>query len=90
MSRQSENPAEPTSSPDMKDGGGWADYRGDCWAGFLDVSLRLRFMRSGESFGIVCTKEQQNKMERVIDHNGGGAEIVKIREDAVYVSVIKI
>jgi hypothetical protein len=29
-------------------------------------------------------------MERVIDHNGGGAEIVEIREDAVYLSVIKM
>jgi hypothetical protein len=29
-------------------------------------------------------------MERVIDHNGGGAEIVEIQEDAVYLSVIKV
>jgi hypothetical protein len=29
-------------------------------------------------------------MERVISHNGGGAEVVKIREDAVYISVVKI
>jgi hypothetical protein len=47
-------------------------------------------LQSGESFGIICTREQVSRMERVLDHNGGKAEILKATNDSVYLTVVKI
>jgi hypothetical protein len=46
-------------------------------------------LRAGESFGIICARDQVSKMERVIQHNDGRAEVVTELEDAVYLAVIK-
>lgn len=52
--------------------------------------MRLRFLRSGESFGIICSSDQVSKMERVIEHNGGRGETVETTSDALFIRVIKV
>jgi len=55
----------------------------------LDVSLRLRFLRPGDSFKFICTPEQMEKMNKVITHNGGVMETEKREEDSVFAVVRK-
>jgi hypothetical protein len=51
--------------------------------------LRLKFLRRGEIFGIICSVDQLLKMERVVHHNGGRAEVLLKQGDALYVKVLK-
>jgi len=52
--------------------------------------LRLRIIRAGESFKIICAPDQLEKMQRVIAHNGGADKIEKTEPDAVYLIVQKL
>ena len=54
------------------------------------MSLRLRFLRPGESFQFICTADQVEKMKRVAGHNGGAADIVRLEEGAVFMRVTKL
>ncbi|HOV86413.1 MAG TPA: hypothetical protein PLM79_08625 [Syntrophobacteraceae bacterium] len=51
--------------------------------------MRLRFLREGNSFGIICAHEQLDRMLKVIRHNGGSGSIQRRGRDAVYVRVSK-
>ena len=66
-----------------------ADYRGDCWKGYLEVSLLLRIIRAGDRLRFVCDAQHVEKMLKVIDHNDGRVEEKLIKEEGVYFTVIK-
>ncbi len=53
------------------------------------MSLRLRIVRADETFRIICTREQLDRMKRVISHNGGVEEIEREEADAVYLLIRK-
>lgn len=44
-------------------------------------------MHAGEAFKIICGPDQLERMQRVIGHNGGAAEIERTDRDAVYLVV---
>jgi hypothetical protein len=46
-------------------------------------------LRPGETFGIICSGDQLDKLERVIRHNGGKAEVLQEKGGDVYVTVVK-
>lgn len=46
-------------------------------------------IRAAESFQIICSPEQLEKMLRVISHNGGVAETIRTEHDAVYLVIVK-
>ncbi len=55
----------------------------------MDVSLRLRFLRGGESFKIICAPDQIERLGKVASHNGGELAVEKVENEAVYASVCK-
>ena len=56
------------------------DYRGDCWTGFKDVSLRLLDLDIGETFSFICSFDQAVKIAKVIDFRKG--QIVEKRQES--------
>ena len=52
-----------------------ADYRGNCWNGYLDLSLSLRLLKNGQKFSFICEHTQLQKMLDIIKLNCG--EVVK-------------
>ena len=65
------------------------DYRGDCWKGYLEVSLLLRIIRPGNRLSFVCDSIHVEKMLKVIDHNDGQVEEKVTKEEGVFFTVIK-
>ena len=65
------------------------DYRGDCWKGYLEVSLLLRIIRPGNRLSFVCDSQHVEKMLKVIDHNDGRVEEKVSKEEGVFFTVIK-
>ena len=55
----------------------------------MDVGLRLRFMRSGESFRIICTSSQRGRFQQVAAHNGGTLKLVEEKPEGVWAEVVK-
>jgi hypothetical protein len=55
----------------------------------MDVSLRLRFLRPGKAFGVICTSDQVAKFERVVVNNGGALRIEKTQMDGVFILIYK-
>ena len=53
------------------------------------MSLRLRFLRPGESFGFICAHDQVEKMLKVVAHHGGELRIEKDESGGVYAKVVK-
>jgi len=46
-------------------------------------------LRPEESFKIICTPEQVEKMRKVVAHNGGRMETERTEADAVFIIVRK-
>ncbi|MCK8602497.1 hypothetical protein [Desulfoferrobacter suflitae] len=51
--------------------------------------MRLRFLRSGEGFKVVCSADQLAKLKKVVAHNGGRLEIESRAADGVYIRIWK-
>lgn len=66
-----------------------ADFRGDCWKGYLEVSLLLRIIRPGNRLKFICDPQHVEKMLKVIDRNHGRVEEQETKEDGVYFTIIK-
>ena len=66
-----------------------ADFRGDCWKGYLEVSLLLRIIRAGDRLRFICDPEHVEKMLKVIDHNHGRVEEQLTKAEGVYFTIIK-
>lgn len=65
------------------------DYRGNCWEGYGDVSLRLSQLQSGERFTFICTPEQVSNMTKIIDIRNGYIEEKRNERDGIIILVSK-
>ncbi len=66
-----------------------SDYRGDCWKGYHDVSLRLQQISAGEKFRFICSASHVANIIKVIECRNGQIDEKRQETDGIVFTVSK-